>query len=89
MLLYWLYHRCLELLVTVLLVIKISWSWRLPVILQVYFCPESPRWLISKCREVEAKEILTSYHANNLSDDELVEMEFKEILASKYPCRKG
>lgn len=31
---------------------------------------------------MEAKEIVTSYHANNLSDDELVEMEFQGILAS-------
>lgn len=72
--------------------IKSSWSWRLPVVLQVpwaalqilvvYFCPESPRWLITRHREVEAKKILTTYHANNVPDDELVEMEFEEILTS-------
>ncbi|KAJ9243878.1 hypothetical protein DTO169E5_2220 [Paecilomyces variotii] len=67
-----------------------SWSWRLPVMLQipwailqlsiVFFCPDSPRWLVAKGRENEARQVLVKYHANNAQDDELVEKEFQEII---------
>jgi sugar porter (SP) family MFS transporter len=72
--------------------IESSWSWRLPTLLQViwsavqlpivFFCPESPRWLMLKGRNAEAKQILATYHANGDLNDELVNLEYQEILTS-------
>ncbi len=69
-----------------------GWSWRMPSILQaafpliqlvlVFFCPESPRWLIAHNKEDEAFEILTQYHAGGDRNSELVKFEMAEIKAA-------
>ncbi|KAG8902195.1 hypothetical protein FRB99_004777 [Tulasnella sp. 403] len=66
-----------------------SWSWRLPSVLQgipsvlqlglMWFCPESPRWLISKGRDAQALKTLAHYHARGNDQDPLVQFEYNEI----------
>lgn len=48
-------------------------------LLLIFFCPESPRWLIAKGKEDEAREILVKYHGECDPKSELVEFEFHEI----------
>ena len=43
------------------------------------FMPHSPRWLISKGRSEQAKQVLAKQHANGDLDDPLVEFEMQEI----------
>lgn len=51
-----------------------TWAWRIPSALQalpavlqvalIFFCPESPRWLVNKGREDQALQTLAYYHAD-------------------------
>jgi MFS family permease len=66
-----------------------SWSWRLCCLIQavpcaiqlvgLWFCEESPRWLISKGQEEKGLRVLAKYHGNGDENDELVSFEFQEI----------
>ncbi|CAM9018349.1 unnamed protein product [Wickerhamomyces anomalus] len=80
-----------------------NWSWRVPTILQgffpliqfflIYLVPESPRFLVSKGRNDEARDILLKHHGGGdeskggaLVDFELAEIEMaieEEKLADK------
>lgn len=65
------------------------WSWRLPTLIQivpsayqlimVFFCPESPRWLVAKGKSEKARQILVKYHGEGDPNSELVNFEFAEI----------
>lgn len=67
-----------------------AWSWKLPCVLQlviptyqmfmIWFCPESPRWLVSKGKIEEARQILIKWHGNGI-ETELVRLELQEIIA--------
>ncbi|GAB7349590.1 hypothetical protein MBLNU459_g0280t3 [Dothideomycetes sp. NU459] len=66
-----------------------NWCWRVPSIVQafpsllqlffIWFVPESPRWHISKGRHEKALKILADVHANGNQEDEVVQLELKEI----------
>ncbi|EGC47956.1 lactose permease [Histoplasma capsulatum var. duboisii H88] len=52
------------------------------VCLGIWFCPESPRWLIGNERDEEARAILVKYHANGDSNHPLVKLEMAEMIES-------
>ncbi len=64
-------------------------DWRLPLWLQmlcpgfvcmgVWFLPESPRFLIAKDRQEEARAFITKYHANGDASHPIVNLEMNEI----------
>ncbi|OAA79136.1 General substrate transporter [Akanthomyces lecanii RCEF 1005] len=66
-----------------------SWSWRLPTLIQIvpssyqllliFFCPESPRWLVAKGHPDKARAILVKYHGECDPNSQLVDFEFREI----------
>ncbi|KAI0031194.1 hexose transporter [Vararia minispora EC-137] len=69
-----------------------SWSWRGPSLLQaipsvlqlllLWWCPESPRWLVSKGQDTTALQVLAHYHADGNEQNELVRFELEEIKAA-------
>jgi sugar porter (SP) family MFS transporter len=69
-----------------------SWSWRLPVAIQLFwtvaqlilinFCPESPRWLVINGKGEQAKIVMAEFHANGHVDDQLVLCELSKMCAS-------
>lgn len=66
-----------------------QWAWRLPTLVQIipsayqfcliWFCPESPRWLIAHGQVQKAKAILIKYHGEEDPSSELVALEYAEI----------
>ncbi|KAJ3190818.1 hypothetical protein HDU82_003812 [Entophlyctis luteolus] len=73
-----------------------NFTWQLPVGVQAvfsgivligcFFIPESPRWLMSKGREEEARKFLVHYHGNDKEDHPIVEFtmnEMREALADE------
>ncbi|KAJ5336640.1 uncharacterized protein N7506_004662 [Penicillium brevicompactum] len=69
--------------------IESTWAWRVPSILQglssiiqiglCFLIEESPRWLISKERDEEARKLICKYHANGHDSNPLVTLEMEEI----------
>ncbi|KAF4992378.1 hypothetical protein FDECE_13734 [Fusarium decemcellulare] len=67
-------------------------AWRLPLWLQmvcpgtvatfIWFCPESPRWLIAQERFEDAKSIIAKYHADGNPDHPIVGLQLTEMAAS-------
>jgi sugar porter (SP) family MFS transporter len=75
-----------------------SVAWRFPLAFQVFFCiiilvfipflPESPRWLILKGREAEAKEVIAALEDADVTD-RAVENEFLAIKETVLEMSKG
>ncbi|KAK3369898.1 general substrate transporter [Podospora didyma] len=73
-------------------IIENDWSWRIPSLLQmapsilqiafVFFLPESPRFLMSKDRYEDAKQVLIKYHGEGNPNSEFVKLELAEIRAT-------
>lgn len=75
-----------------------SVAWRFPLAFQIVFCifilaliwglPESPRWLILKKRDEEAKEVLAALADTDITD-KYVENEYSEIKDTVIEMSKG
>lgn len=66
-----------------------DWAWRIPSLLQALssvlqlllclFIEESPRWLLAREKDDEAKRLIVKYHANGDEFDPIVPLEMEEI----------
>jgi sugar porter (SP) family MFS transporter len=54
------------------------------VLLGIYTCPESPRWLVGTDKAEKAREFLVKYHANGDENHPLVELELSEMIISLH-----
>ncbi|KAL7625342.1 hypothetical protein AAE478_004558 [Parahypoxylon ruwenzoriense] len=78
--------------------VESSVAWRFPLAFQIVFClfilafiwnlPESPRWLILKNREDEAREVLAAL-SDTTVDDKIVKNEFTAIKETVIEMSKG
>ncbi|OAL28490.1 hypothetical protein AYO20_09438 [Fonsecaea nubica] len=69
-----------------------SWAWRIPSVLQaaipavaflgLLFAPESPRYLVSRDRHEEARNLLVKHHAGGDAHSPIIEFEMAEIQAT-------
>ncbi|KAL2258478.1 hypothetical protein VTK26DRAFT_8201 [Humicola hyalothermophila] len=75
-----------------------SVAWRFPLAFQIFFCiiilifipflPESPRWLILRGRDDEAKEVIAALEDKDVGD-KVVETEFVAIKETVLEMSKG
>ena len=45
----------------------------------VWFCPESPRWLVSRGKVDAARAVMIKYHSNDGKTNPLIELQLREF----------
>ncbi|KAI9019655.1 hypothetical protein DFJ74DRAFT_769354 [Hyaloraphidium curvatum] len=73
--------------------IQSEWAWRIPLFLQcifggsvcflVWLLPESPRWLVAKGRNDEARAVFTKYHGAGDPNHPIVTVQMEELIAAQ------